>query len=48
MKMNDKTEVQELISYLQTLVEVSKSTEIRVFAEMKRTIARLETLLNKQ
>lgn len=40
-------EIKALISYLQTLVEVQKGGEIRVFAEMKRTIEKLEKLLNE-
>ncbi|WP_180230005.1 hypothetical protein [Bacillus sp. AFS073361] len=45
--MTTNEEVSALISYLQALVEVQKGGEIRVFAEMRRTIAKLERLLNE-
>jgi hypothetical protein len=44
--MNKSEEIQALIAYLQALVEVQKGGEIRVFAEMRRTISKLEKLLN--
>jgi hypothetical protein len=47
MKKMTKTEqIQVLIEYLHALAEVQKGGEIRVFAEMKRTIEKLEKLLN--
>jgi hypothetical protein len=45
--MNDKTyEVQSLISYLHALAIIEKNGHVKVFAEINRTISKLERLLN--
>jgi hypothetical protein len=44
--MTKTEEIQALIAYLHALAEVQKSSGIRCFAEMKRTIEKLEQLLN--
>lgn len=44
--MNEHESIQSLIAYLQALTEVQKSGDVKVFAEIKRTIQKLEKLLN--
>lgn len=43
--MSDKEYIHSLIAYLQVLAEVQKSGDFKVFAEIKRTIEKLEILL---
>jgi hypothetical protein len=43
--MDKKESVSELVQYLQTLVEVGKHSEVRVFSEIKRCIERIERLI---
>jgi hypothetical protein len=44
--MNKREECQALIAYLQALSSVAKSGDVKVHAETRRVIARLEKLLN--
>jgi hypothetical protein len=46
MKMNEREEIQALIAYLQALSSVAQSGDVKVHAETRRVIARLEKLLN--
>lgn len=45
--MSEKETVQSLISYLQALSEVSRNSEVKVFAEIQRTIGKIEKLINQ-
>ncbi|WP_176525829.1 hypothetical protein [Bacillus sp. AFS001701] len=45
--MNDHEKLTALINYLSVLCEVSRSSEIKVFAEMQRTISKIEKLINE-
>jgi hypothetical protein len=44
--MNSNEEVNVLISYLQALADVQRNSDVKVHAEIRRTIAKLEKLLN--
>ncbi|WP_179865635.1 hypothetical protein [Bacillus sp. AFS017336] len=46
MDYEKRTEVYALIEYLRVLVEVEKSGKVKVFDEMRNTIAKLERSLN--
>jgi hypothetical protein len=45
--MDKKESVIALIQYLQTLVEVGKHSEVRVFSEIKRCIEKIERLIEE-
>jgi hypothetical protein len=45
--MTDKEEAQALINYLQALVQVQRGSDVKVHAEIRRTVERLEKILGK-
>lgn len=45
--MDKKETVASLIAYLHALCDVSQNSEVRVFTEIKRTVAKIEKLLEQ-
>jgi len=45
--MNESNRVELLISYLSALAEVSRSSNVKVFSEIQRTIDAIESELKK-
>lgn len=45
--MSGQTKIDLLISYLAALAEVSKSSGVKVFAEIQRTIEKIENELRE-